>query len=792
MARRPVILATYLVFGAYAVCAQAMLLREVHVLVFGSELSWGLVLAFWLAGVAAGAGAAGRLIPRARRPWITMAAAALTMPAVLAAEVVLLRLVRPLLGAGPGEYVGPGAMVLVTLVATLPVSIWVGAAFPAASALVARWQDGSAEKARRIGWVYLVEAAGSLIGGALFSFVLVGRAGAMAIALGGGILLAAMAVFLVRAYAERRWAIAIPLLYAVTLFALIATGAARQLEDFSVRRRWESFATGLELVRSEDTRYQNVALGRLGEQFSLYTNGMVSATWPNRADLAIEAHLTACEAPSLRRILVLGGGEEGLLEELLRYKPERLDFVLLDRQLLSLVRPYLEPPDRRAMEALANSTHFTDTRRFVRRAAAEGAAPYDLILLAGPEPMSALEARLYTREFFEQLAAVLADDGVLALTLSAPLGYWSPEPAYYVGSIVRPLEQVFPEVLLTFSSPMRCFAAKRRGVLVESGDALAARYRSRGMESPAFDPLWFEGASDLLDAEKRAGTARALAAHPPPFPNTDDRPAAALYRMRYWLQTSEAAHPEANRPAERRLDLFSALLGLRFEWVVWSVLILTVLWAAAGLARGRDAFGRAALLWSVGTTGFAAMALEMILLYTFQVLYGYVYSMIGAVVGLFMFGLVLGSAAMNRRLRRTSEEANERPGLRTLAALDLALTVFAAGLVLGLGALRGSAAEWPIQAATFALVAVTGILTGLVFPLAASVALENRPSAGRAAGAVDAADHVGACLGALGTGVLLVPILGVTGACLIVAATKAFSAIVVGAASIRRPVLASA
>ncbi|HUU30652.1 MAG TPA: hypothetical protein VMY69_00970, partial [Phycisphaerae bacterium] len=192
--------------------------------------------------------------------------------------------------------------------------------------------------------------------------------------------------------------------------------------------------------------------------------------------------------------------------------------------------------------------------------------------------------------------------------------------------------------------------------------------------------------------------------------------------------------------------------------------------------------------WSVGTTGFAAMALEMILLYTFQVLYGYVYSMIGAVVGLFMFGLVLGSAAMNRHLRR----ANERPGLRTLVALDLALTVFAAGLVMGLGALRASAAEWPVQAATFALVAVTGILTGLVFPLAASVALENRPSVGRAAGAVAAADYTGACLGALGTGVLLVPILGVTGACLIVAATKAFSAIVVGAASIRRPVLASA
>jgi len=783
MARRTTILIAYFIFGAYAVCAQAVLLREVHVLVFGSELSWGLVLAFWLAGVAVGAGAAGRFVPRVRRPWVVVAAAALIMPVVLTCEIVLLRLARPVLGAGPGEYIGPGAMVLVTLAATLPVSVWVGLAFPAASALGARWQDDSAGKARGIGWVYLVESAGSLVGGALFSFVLVDRVSATALALSGGVLLATMVVFLVRRHAVRRWTVAIPLACTVIPLAFIATGAARRLDDFSIRRRWESFATGLELIRSEDTRYQNVALGRLGEQFSLYTNGIVSATWPNRADLAIEAHLAACEAPSPRRILVLGGGEEGLLEELLRQKPERLDFVLLDGRLLALVRPYLEPPDRLALTALANSTHFTDARRFVRRASAEGGEPYDLILLSGPEPLSALEARLYTRECFEELAAILADDGVLALTLTAPIGYWSPEPAHYVGSIVQPLRTVFPEVLLMFSSPMRCFAAKRRGVLAESGDGLAARYRDRGIASPAFDPLWFQGASDLLDAEKRAGIARALAAHPPPFLNTDDRPAAALYRMRYWLQTSEAAHREANRPAEQRLGFFGALLGLRFEWVVWSVLILTVLWAAAGLARGRDAFGRAALLWSVGTTGFTAMALEMILLYTFQVLYGYVYSMIGMVIGLFMFGLVLGSAAMNRHLRR----AKEQPGLRTLVALDLTLTVFAAGLVLGLGALRVSASDWPVQMATFAFVAATGILTGLVFPLAASVALESRPSIGRAAGAVDAADHVGACLGALATGTVLVPVLGVTGACLVVAAMKALSAVFVGAASMRRP-----
>jgi spermidine synthase len=187
------------------------------------------------------------------------------------------------------------------------------------------------------------------------------------------------------------------------------------------------------------------------------------------------------------------------------------------------------------------------------------------------------------------------------------------------------------------------------------------------------------------------------------------------------------------------------------------------------------------------------MALEIVLLYTFQTLYGYVYSMVGLVVGVFMFGLVLGSLAMTWQIGQAAKDPRRRPGLRTVVALDLALTVFAAGMVLVLALLRNATADWPVEIVTFALVAVSGVLGGLIFPLAAAVRLEEEPSAGRVAGSVGAADYAGACLGALATGTLLVPILGTSGACLAVATLKALSGLVVGVASIsRRPSLPSA
>ena len=826
MPRRATILAVNFLFGAYAVWAQATLLREAQVVLFGSELSWGLVLAFWLSGVAMGA-SVGRHMEQGRRPWMALVLSGLAMPAALAAEVALVRHARLALGAAAGEYLGFGQMVALAAAATIPVSVWVGLAFPAASVLLVRAEakktpgivspkgpEGAAPKrhlvsfspwgsrARAVGWVYLCESAGSLVGGAVFSFVLVTWTSAPVVALGGGVLLAAGAARIAwEAGGRRAWLVA-PAAY----LALAAAGP--WINRATIRARWETFAPGQRLEESLDTRYQNVAIGRLQDQVSLYTNGTVAAVWPNHYDLAIEAHLAACECPSPRRVLLLGGGIHGLVKELLRHRPDRLDYVTLDRAEFQAVREYLAPADRAAADAIRPTTHFADARRFIKQAHARTGQRWDLVLLAAPEPASVLEARLYTEEFFAEVASVLSEGGVLAFALSGSIGHWGPEAAHYVGSIVRPLRRVFPEVLLTFGHPTWCFAALGEGALAETGEDLARRWRSRGVESPYFDASWFEGASDLLDAAKRADQEARLAAARPRFDNADDQPAAAVYRLLLWYQTAGAAHRQRAAPSRKGPGLLAALLDLRFEWAVWAVAGGTVAAGLFGAAGRRRGLARAALLWSVGTTGFASMAVEIVLLYTFQTLYGYVYGMVGLVIGTFMAGLVLGSVAANRHLARTGAKKTpgvvsaERPsgpsgkrhpvsfsapGLRTILALDLAGAVFAAALVLALAALRTSAADWPVQAATFGLVVVSGVLGGLVFPLAAGVAVGDRTPTGRAAGAIDAADHAGACLGALVTGVALVPVLGASGTCLVVAALKTMSALLVGTAALAPP-----
>jgi len=783
------ILLVYFLLGAYAVCAQATLLRETQVILFGSELSWGLVLACWLAGVAAGARAGGSLTSSDTRAWRVFAASNLSIPLFVVAEVLFLRVIRSVLGSGPGEYVGAGNMLLVAAAATVPVSVWIGLAFPAAAALLARRHKEEAEQARSVGWVYLVESAGSLVGGVLFSFAFVETLDAFTLVVSGGAVLASATAFLAYRRSQSRASWLVPVAIALGAGVLVLSGAASKVDDATVGWRWRSFARGLELIQSADSKYQNIALGRLADQYSLYTNGTLASNWPDDAGFAIEAHLAACQHPMPRRMLVLGGGAEGLVKELLRHRPERLDYVTLDSKVFELTVRRLPPPDSAAISAPQTRVHYMDVRRFVKSAGRLDVPRYDLVVLEVSEPASALEARMYTEEFFAELSGVMATDAVLAFSLAASAGSWSPGLAAYVGSVVGPLRRVYPEVVLTFGDPMRVFAATNTGVLATSGESLAERYRERSVSSPYFDPIWFRGASDLLDPGKRMLVERALSEYPPSHYNTDVQPVTALYHMRMWMARSEQVRSGGAAPQRERVAMLDALLGVNLGWVVAVVFGITLLVAATGLRTRTDGLWRTALVWSVGTTGFASMAVEIVLLYTLQVQYGYVYAMLGLVVGTFMFGLVLGSLFMNRLLHVENRRENRAgPGLRAVLALDVVVMVFAAALIAMPGLLRSFESDSVTQISVFCLVVVAGILGGVLFPLAASAWLRERSGTGRAAAAVDASDHLGGCIGALATGVVLVPVLGITGTCLVIVVLKALSALLVYVSIAQRPI----
>jgi spermidine synthase len=169
-------------------------------------------------------------------------------------------------------------------------------------------------------------------------------------------------------------------------------------------------------------------------------------------------------------------------------------------------------------------------------------------------------------------------------------------------------------------------------------------------------------------------------------------------------------------------------------------------------------------------SGFAASTLEVVLLLAFQVLCGSVYHQVGVIVTVFMAGLALGAWMANRP---------SDSGLRSLSVLAVLIAAYAALLPLLLPVLNrlgGSAASLALVKAIIALLTLAlAVLVGMQFPLANRLEFD-----GTAAGAARlyTADFVGACLGALLACTLLIPLIGVTGVCLLTVLLNIVGAVV--------------
>ena len=194
------------------------------------------------------------------------------------------------------------------------------------------------------------------------------------------------------------------------------------------------------------------------------------------------------------------------------------------------------------------------------------------------------------------------------------------------------------------------------------------------------------------------------------------------------------------------------------------------------LRRQAGELRRTPLVLAVLTSGIAGMVFDTTLILAFQCLYGYVYEMIGLLVACFMLGLAAGSAATPRLLGRSR-------GLSLLVgveALVLTYSLSVPALLVGLQSLSGQA--WmvlPAQLAIFALNFLCGVLVGAEFPLANHLYLEGSDRVGQVAGLLYASDLIGAWVGALAASIWLIPVLGVPKTCLVVAAGKVTSLLLV-------------
>jgi spermidine synthase len=152
-------------------------------------------------------------------------------------------------------------------------------------------------------------------------------------------------------------------------------------------------------------------------------------------------HVPGVAHPGLRRALILGGGDGGSADELLKYPGiERIVIAELDAKVVELSRRHLRAVHHGALDDARVEVRIGDGMKYVHEDGPAAGERYDLIVLDLTDPVGPAEA-LYAADFFAACKALLAEGGALTLHIGTPV--FQPER---VRELVDRLRRVFATV----------------------------------------------------------------------------------------------------------------------------------------------------------------------------------------------------------------------------------------------------------------------------------------------------------------------------------------------------------
>lgn len=725
---RRVLLLAVCCLGVSSLITQLTLMRELLCVFSGNELVLGVVLGNWL--LLCGIGSAlGRTASRLRDPLAVLVPAQIAVALLPIAAVLLLRTMRNVVFVRAAE-VGVTETVASCFVLLAPYCLIAGYLLTLACRILAAEGDKGPSKndPASIGQVYFLDNIGDVIGGLLFSFVLIWLLGHFGILYVPAMLNLLMACW-VAVLARRRILAA---LAAAATLATVALIAAYDLDGRSIAGQYAP----QQVVFHGNSPYGSLVLTRLGRQVNFIQNGVPLFSTGDVETAEATVHYAMAQRPAAKRVLLISGGVSGTAREVLKYGVEAADYVELDPLIIEVARDFL--PGCLDDERIRVIT--TDGRLHVKQTEQR----YGVAIVDVPDPSTFQLNRFYTREFFDEVHRVLVEDGVLSFSLGSYANFIGRQRADLIAVGHRTLSAAFDNVLV--------FPDQRSGrLLFLASDGplttqIAQRLEHHGIDTQLMHPGYLKTVLERMDDVRAAFTDEAPVSEVPvnevPV-NEDLSPLLCYYNLRLWMSK------------------FDARFGLL------EVVLLVSL--AVYLVRIRP------VPLVMFTTGLAASALEVVLLVGFQVLYGSVYHQLGVIVTMFMLGLGVGALAVNRTLARRKR--------RDLFRLQMAMATFAALLplvLMGLAGLGGAVAAAVCRVVIPLLALLLAVIVGMAFPLAGKADFQAVTAT---ASRLYTADYLGAALGALLVSTLLIPLLGVAAVCLLTAGLNVISGLVILATS---------
>lgn len=548
--------------------------------------------------------------------------------------------------------------------------------------------------------VYSLEALGSIIGGLLFNLVAI----FFLTTYQALILLTLFNLGVCFLVAQRFGS---PPLKSVALFLagiLLVLVFSMNLDD--VARKF--VFRNQELLYYRDTPYGNLTVTSQGDQSNFYENSVLLYSTHDVTANEEAVHYAMIQHPHPRNVLLVSGGVSGTTQEILKYDVERIDYVEIN--------PWLIGIGKKFTSALANEKIHVineDARMYVRDASER----YDVALINVPDPSTAEINRYYTVEFFHELKSKLTRDAVISVSLLSAADYFGND-ARLIGSIIQnTLKTTFKNVLIVPGN-RNYFLASDRQLDINIAHLIA----QRGIKNTYVNGFYID---DQLLQQRSEDIVKTLDVNA--VVNRDFAPVAYYRQLRYWLS----------------YFAFS-------PWIPGALGLLILIGTATRLN---------AISFGVFTGGFTASSIEVLLLVSFQIIYGYVYQVTGLIITVFMAGLAVGSWY--------GQKKSGKSRITQYIGVQCSIGVYCLLLPLVLSLLKNAShGDVVIYTTFFFLTFSIGTLIGFEFA-AATRLLKGKVSF--VASELYGIDLIGSAVGALLVSAYLLPLLGIASASTVVA-----------------------
>jgi spermidine synthase len=678
--------------GITSISVQLITVREFLSQFHGNEITISLVLFCWL--MVSGLGSLASTLSRRKsiRLYAILALITGLLPLI---QIIAIRLFRDILfihGESPGFY--PIFFFILTLSA--PYAFLIGLILPYSLAIIrADREEFTAGK------LYIIDNIGDITGGVFFSFILVYLFSPFKVIAITSFILILISLSLI-IYLKRYLLFLAGFLSVIVFFAF---ALEKRSELFTLSKQY-----GPNIVSYKESPYGRIVLTKEKGEYTFWESGIPIFSTFNITSAEEKVHYPLCQIDKIEDVLLVSGGMGETFDEVLKYSPNRIDYVELDPALIKVASQSGLLSHDEPVNIIP-----TDGRRYIT----ESSKRYSAIILDLSEPDTFQINRFYTKEFFHKAKRILNKDGVLSFSLIANPNYLSEVRVKKLSSIFNTLKLYFNNVLLIPGEEVYFLASDG-----ELATDIPLRLKKRSIATSYIDGFYYGN----VTKERIKSINESV--NPDEFINTDFQPRVINIMFKEWFKK----------------------YGTSPNWFI--AILLGLLIPYLFLIKREE--------YVLFSTGFTAMGVEMLIIFSFQVIYGHIYLKVGAVITFFLLGLLPG-AVLGNRWKKAGKEMliNAEVGMIILLMIYLIWATFYQSM---------------IPEFVFLLYGFTfSLLCGVQFPVAAEIIGEERsPAAG-----LFAADLVGAGAGTLAIGTLLIPLLGIQAAIIALILIKTASTIVI-------------